>query len=128
MECCGALYFRLVRDPRLSHALAIFVRTKRNSPTRCPFSESLPKKVTRECYTTYVLRLLVFEGHVSFEWSDAILSSVMTAMRRVVRCVPNQWRTEGGFGLFKLPPPPKFRRPSKIVRNSTRFEKTVKNC
>jgi hypothetical protein len=32
-----------------------------------------------------------------------------------------------GFGVFKLPPP-KFRRPSKIVPNSTRFEKTVKNC
>ena len=26
------------------------------------------------------------------------------------------------------PPPPKFRRPSKIVPNSTRFVKTVKNC
>ena len=25
-------------------------------------------------------------------------------------------------------PPPKFRRPSKIVPNSTRFVKTVKNC
>jgi hypothetical protein len=25
-------------------------------------------------------------------------------------------------------PPQKFRRPSKIVPNSTRFEKTVKNC
>ena len=29
-----------------------------------------------------------------------------------------QWRTEGGFEVFK-PPPPKFRNPSKIVPNST---------
>ena len=35
-----------------------------------------------------------------------------------------QWRVEGGgFGLFKPPPPPKFRRPSKIVPNSTRVWK-----
>ena len=33
----------------------------------------------------------------------------------------------GGFGVFKPTPPPKFRRPSKIVPNSTRFVKTVKN-
>ena len=33
------------------------------------------------------------------------------------------WRTGGGSN-----PPPKFRRPSKIVPNSTRFVKTVKNC
>ena len=41
-----------------------------------------------------------------------------------------QWRTEeGGFGLFKLPPPPpKFRRPSKIVPNSTRLWKLLKNA
>ena len=32
----------------------------------------------------------------------------------------------GGVGVFN--PPPKFRRPSKIVPNSTRFVKTVKNC
>jgi len=38
-----------------------------------------------------------------------------------------QWRTEGGgFGAFN--PPPKFRRPSKIVSYSTQFVKTVKNC
>lgn len=43
--------------------------------------------VSGECYTAYVLRLLVFGGHVIVEWSDAILSSVMTAIRRVVRCV-----------------------------------------
>jgi hypothetical protein len=34
--------------------------------------------------------LLVFEGHVIVEWIDAILSSVMTAIRRVVRYVPNK--------------------------------------
>ena len=37
-----------------------------------------------------------------------------------------QWRTAGGFGVFK--PPPKFRRPSKIMPNTTQFVKTVKNC
>jgi len=37
-----------------------------------------------------------------------------------------QWRTEGGLGLQT--PPSKFRRPSKIIPNSTRFVKTVKNC
>jgi hypothetical protein len=31
-----------------------------------------------------------------------------------------QWCTEGGVWGFK-PPPPKFRRPSKIVPNSTRL-------
>jgi len=31
----------------------------------------------------------------------------------------HQWRTEGG--IFNLPPPPKLRRPSKIVPNSTRL-------
>jgi len=38
-----------------------------------------------------------------------------------------QWHSEGGLGCSN-PPPPKFRRPSKIVPNSTWFEKTVKNC
>ena len=37
----------------------------------------------------------------------------------------DQWRTEGCFGGFK-PPPPKFRRPSKIVPNSTRLWKLLK--
>ena len=36
-----------------------------------------------------------------------------------------QWRTEGGVWGFK-PPPPKFRRPSKIVLNSTRLWKLLK--
>ena len=37
-------------------------------------------------------------------------------------CIPMQWRTGGGGGLgFQPPPPPKFRRPSKIVPNSTRL-------
>jgi len=31
----------------------------------------------------------------------------------------HQWRTEGG--IFNLPPPPKLRRPPKIVPNSTRL-------
>ena len=36
---------------------------------------------------------------------------------------PPQWRTEGGGGVQITPPPhpPKFRRPSKIVANSTRL-------
>jgi len=33
---------------------------------------------------------------------------------------------EGGLGVFKPPPPPKFRRPSKIVPNSTRLWKLLK--
>ena len=38
-----------------------------------------------------------------------------------------QWRTEGGGGLgVQLPPPLKFRRPSKIVPNSTRLWKPLK--
>jgi len=40
-----------------------------------------------------------------------------------------KWRTEegGGIWLVKLhPPPPKFRRPSKIVPNSTRLWKVLK--
>ena len=32
-----------------------------------------------------------------------------------------QWRAEGGGVWGVQPPPPKFRRPSKIVPNSTRF-------
>ena len=44
------------------------------------------------------------------------------------KIILKQWRTKGGFGVFKHPAPPKFRRPSKIVPNSTRFVKTVKNC
>jgi len=36
-----------------------------------------------------------------------------------------QWRTEGGFGSSN-PLPPKFRRPSKILQNSTRFWKLLK--
>jgi len=39
---------------------------------------------------------------------------------------PSQWRTEGFCSVQT--PPPKFRRPSKIVPNSTRFAKIVKNC
>ena len=35
-----------------------------------------------------------------------------------------QWRTEGGFGVFK--PLPKFWRPSKIMPNSTRLWKLLK--
>jgi hypothetical protein len=37
-----------------------------------------------------------------------------------------QWRNEGGFGVFKPPPPPKFWRPTKIVPNSTRLWKLLK--
>jgi len=41
-------------------------------------------------------------------------------------CRTGQWRTEGGgFGVFK-PSPSKFRRPSKIVPNSTRLWKLLK--
>jgi len=40
----------------------------------------------------------------------------------------NQWGTERGGWSVLTPSPPKFRRPSKIVPNSTRFVKTVKNC
>jgi len=40
-----------------------------------------------------------------------------------------QWRTEGGFEVSKSPPlTPKFRRPSKIVPNSTRLWKLLNNC
>ena len=40
----------------------------------------------------------------------------------------NQWRTEGegGFGVFKPPILLKFRRPSKIMPNSTRLSKLLK--
>ena len=38
---------------------------------------------------------------------------------------PSQWRTEGG-GLGVQTPPPKFRRPSKIVPNSTQLWKLLK--
>ena len=38
--------------------------------------------------------------------------------------VPWQWRAGGGFGGCK--PPPKFRRPSKIMPNSTRLWKLLK--
>jgi len=38
----------------------------------------------------------------------------------VCGCVCGQWRNEGCLGGFN-PPPPKFRRPSKIVLKSTRF-------
>jgi len=37
-----------------------------------------------------------------------------------------RWRTEGGVGgCSNHPPPPKFRRPSKIVPNSTRLRKML---
>jgi len=39
-----------------------------------------------------------------------------------------QWRTERGVWGVQTLLPPKFRSPSKIVPNSTRFVKTVKNC
>jgi len=40
-----------------------------------------------------------------------------------------QWRTEGGvWGFQTPPPPPKFRRPSKIVPNSTRLWKLLKTA
>jgi len=40
----------------------------------------------------------------------------------LILLVQEQWRTEGGFGEFKLPPlPTKSRRPSKIVPNSPRL-------
>ena len=41
-------------------------------------------------------------------------------------CNNGQWRTEGGLGCSN-PPPPKFRRSSKIVPNSTRLWKLLKN-
>jgi len=37
-----------------------------------------------------------------------------------------QWRTEGGGGVEEFKPPPKFRRPSKIVQKSTRLWKLLK--
>ena len=47
-----------------------------------------------------------------------------TALQLLEPC--NQWRTEGvGVAGFK-PPSPKFRRPSKIVTNSTRLWKLLK--
>ena len=50
-----------------------------------------------------------------------------TKAKHKLTYTPIQWCNEGGFGVFK-PPPHKFRRPSKIMPNSTRFVKTVKNC
>ena len=55
-----------------------------------------------------------------------------TATISLLHCPPvprlevctDQWRTEGGFGVFK--PCPKFRRPSKIVPNSTRLWRLLK--
>ena len=39
---------------------------------------------------------------------------------------PHHWRTEVGGGCSNTPPPTKFRRPSKIVPNSTRLWKLLK--
>ena len=48
---------------------------------------------------------------------------------QIYKLCGRQWRTEGGRGLgCSNSPPQKFRRPSKIVPNSTQFVKTVKNC
>ena len=60
------------------------------------------------------------------ERTDAITHEVLEPITFVLAYPTLPWCTEGGFGV--LNPPPKFRRPSKIVPNSTRFVKTVKNC
>ena len=52
----------------------------------------------------------------------------MRVLRSRMKTTPlgywRQWRTGGGVGVFN--PPPKFRRPSKIVANSTRLWKLLK--
>ena len=50
-----------------------------------------------------------------------------TAASSTVIPFSGQWRTEGGIGVLN-PPPPKLRRPSKIVPNSTRLWKLLKSA
>jgi len=70
---------------------------------------------------------------VQYTAYSALLSSIFHSPATSFLLGPNiflstQWRTEGRVGVFKQPPPPKFRRYSKIVPNSTKYVKTVKNC
>jgi len=55
---------------------------------------------------------------------SAFDTSVRTNTFRGVNIRVTQWRTEGGG--FNPPPPPKFRRPSKIMSNPSRFWKLLK--
>ena len=45
----------------------------------------------------------------------------------ILRYIYIQWRTEGGFGVFKPPPTPKFRSFDKAEPNSQFCEKYIRN-
>jgi len=56
--------------------------------------------------------------------SDTLKSSVRVICSQIF--IRSQWRTEGEGGLGCSTPLPKFRRPSKIVPNSTGLWKLLK--
>ena len=109
--------------------------------TANPFTRNVP--LSPEHYSTFLAykvgiwrglsaKVQVFARQL-FQPSLHIHTALIMSMARgptinhifTVRFTPNQWRTEGGLGGFK-PPPPKFRRPSKIVPNSTWLWKLLK--
>jgi len=60
----------------------------------------------------------LFAGDVLLAERDAKVKRLLTLSFAKVR---DRGLWGGEFGGFKTPPPPKFRRPSKIVPNSTRL-------
>ena len=85
--------------------------------------------------TTLMMKLRI-SGGVSPQSYDVVTDTVITLLWTLMMILLNwccrkmilfgfqQWRTEGGLGCSN-PPPPKFRRPSKIVPNSTRLWKLL---
>jgi len=44
--------------------------------------------ISKKCYTTYMLRHLLFKIHVTIIWGNTVLTNVVTMIMHVVRCTP----------------------------------------
>ena len=76
----------------------------------------------RKCFRCLGLeRVKVREKLIRWQHPDIKLTCILA-----IEPDHTQWRTEGGLGCSNPPPPPKFRRPSKIMPNSTRLWKLLK--
>ena len=65
--------------------------------------------------------------HVHSSLSLCQINPIYNLTHRCFKVYCNQWRTEGGFGVFNIPPEiPKALQTSKIVPNSTRLWKLLK--
>ena len=92
---------------------------------RKPAYKWVSQEVKHFCYIHCTVdQILIAQRDLSSNWCQNVNTKFISGVYKLTLS-RQQWRTEGGgFGVFK--PPPKFRRPSKIVPYSTPLWKLLK--